>query len=126
MVDTSQIDNQAETLEPEVNQTVFEGHQTMLQPPPARAPFDPKRKRSLMIIVGSFTAFVVLMLAVIVLSGPSDTAQVPKATPIPTPMPIYTDPAKEAELQRVEAIIRDVNPETLLIPPPQVDMTVQF
>jgi hypothetical protein len=111
----------------EESQTAFEGELALLQPPPIEKEKQEKRKKLRTIIFGLGLFMMVMIggLAYLVGNG-NDVTNKPKSEPSPTPAPIYIDATKEAELQRVEKIVDEVNPETLLILPPQVDMTIQF
>jgi hypothetical protein len=122
-----------ETQEPELvvhseeSQTVFEGALTMLQPPPVDEEKAAKQKKKRARIWLGLLFLTIMLGGMIYLRGNgADVANKPKPTTTPSATPIYIDAAKEAELQRVEAIVESVNPETLLILPPQVNMAIQF
>lgn len=111
----------------EESQTVFEGQQMLMQPPPVEMEKKLKQKKTFLIGVAVVGVLMVLMVAGMYLSNSGNPTQLPNGNQVQaSPTPIFTDQAKEAELQRVEAIVSGVNPESLLIPPPQVDMLVIF
>lgn len=110
----------------EASQTVFEGTQKLLQPPPEEPVKKVKRKTPLiigLITVGLLTA-AVLGAAFSQSNRTQSPAGITAASPSPTP--IFIDQAKEMELQRIETMVKTVDPEALLVMPPQVDMAVQF
>lgn len=111
----------------EESQTAFDGAQTWLQPPPKEEKPSGKRRKYTMVAVISFVVLVVLIGLAAAFSNPEGDLggngqnEEVEATAAP-----ITDQAKENELRRVESIIEQVNPELILVAPPQVDMTVQF
>jgi hypothetical protein len=111
----------------EESQTVFEGQQMLMQPPPVEIEKQQQRKKVMTLLMSVVILIVGLTAATVYFFSPNPNQVVLQTEEITaSPMPIFTDPLKEAELQRVEAIVEQAQPDLLLVPPPQVDMTVVF
>ncbi len=108
------------------NQSAFIGSQSTLQAPPETPQPAPssKLRRNLLIVVGVGAVIILVMLAILVRPQPSPPAPIVVASPSPTLVPEITEMEKQLLIN--DQRVQEANPNVVIVPPPEVDMEIQF
>jgi hypothetical protein len=114
------------------DQSYFSIDQESTQAPPEilveldkKAKLPPKRDQKTKIVIGALGLVLILMVSILMIVT---NRKPPLAPIIPTPTPAAPQtPSKTmSELQRLQLIVDQANPESDPFPPPQVDMKINF
>lgn len=114
-----------EQQQPPLDQSNFTVSQTMLQapPPPPIEPQDTKKRQRIILIgVGIFLFLTVIIMATL----PRKQVINVTASPTPEPTTAVTVRPMQQVINQVTDTVKQAEPEGVLLPPPQVDMEVEF
>jgi uncharacterized protein HemX len=116
-----------EPIEPhEGDQSAFSQVQSTIQPPPVEI-VEKKTKPLTKMLIGFGIVLVVVLILGLVFGNQNRSSQAPKTAVEATPTPATAQLSEmEKQLESNRTVIQQADPEQVVLPPPQVDMDVEF